>query len=238
MNIEQTLSTLRLHGMSSQWLGLKQAGGLANLSLSEGLELLLQAEAEHRQNSRTQRLIKNAAFRYQACLGEIHYPPQRTSIKNTVHMLSRGEYIEKGQGVLITGATGCGKSYIASALGYQACLLGYKTRYFNMQKLILRLNMARAEGTIFKFMEALAKTHLLILDDFGLSPLEGQPRLDLLEIVEDRHGQKATIIASQLPVSSWYDVIGENTIADAILDRITTTAHRIELTGESLRKNL
>lgn len=147
-----------------------------------------------------------------------------------------GTYLANGDAVLISGASGAGKSFLASALGHQACAQGYKVAYYNLQKLLLRTKMSRIDGSIYKFMEKLSRTELLILDDFGLTHLEQQQRIDLMEIIEDRHGRKSTIIASQLPVASWYDVIGEDTIADAILDRLVHTAYRIELKGESLRK--
>jgi DNA replication protein DnaC len=136
----------------------------------------------------------------------------------------------------ITGSTGCGKSFLASALGHQACAQGHKVAYYNVQKLLLKTKISRIEGTILKFFEFISKTDLLILDDFGLTHLEQQQQLDLMEMIEDRHGTSSTIIASQLPVSSWYDVIGEETIADAILDRLVHTSYRVELKGESLRK--
>jgi len=144
--------------------------------------------------------------------------------------------VSKGEIVTILGASGAGKSFLASALGHQACAQGYKVAYYNLQKLLLRTKMSRIDGSIYKFMEKLSRTELLILDDFGLTHLEQQQRMDLMEIIEDRHSRKSTIIASQLPVASWYDVIGEETIADAILDRLVHTAYRIELKGESLRK--
>jgi DNA replication protein DnaC len=150
--------------------------------------------------------------------------------------LATGDYVRKGEAVLVTGASGCGKSFLASALGYQACRQGFTTAYHNMQKLLVHLKLTRADGSIIKFFDRLAKTDLLIIDDFGLSVLQGQQQTDFLEIIEDRHAKKATIIASQLPVASWFDVIGEAIIADAILDRIVHTAHRFELKGESLRR--
>ena len=156
--------------------------------------------------------------------------------KAMITTLATGEYLTKGESVLITGSTGCGKSFLVSALGHQACVQGYKVAYFNIQKLMQKTKMARIEGTIYKFFEKIAKTNLLILDDFGLVHLEKHQQLDLMELIEDRHGRASTIIASQLPVASWFDVIGEETIADAILDRLVHTSYRIELKGESLRK--
>lgn len=150
--------------------------------------------------------------------------------------LATGEYIPKGEAILISGATGTGKSFLASALGHHACSQGYKVAYYNLQKLLLKTKMSRIDGTIYKFFEKLSKADLLILDDFGLTHLEQQQRMDFMEIIEDRHASAATIIASQLPVANWYDVIGEETIADAILDRMVHTSYRIELKGESLRK--
>lgn len=238
MKIETQLSQLRLHGMNDSWQALQETKRYHELTLTEGLDILLQAELQNRENKRFERLRKNARFRYQASVEELHIDASRGLDKEMIATLAMGEYLTKGESILITGATGCGKSFIASALGHQACAQGYKVAYFNVQKLFLKTKMARIEGSIYKFFEKISKTNLLILDDFGLTHLELQQQLDLMEIIEDRHGKASTIIASQLPVGSWFDIIGEATIADAILDRFVHTSYRIELKGESLRKKL
>ncbi|AHM59299.1 DNA replication protein [Flammeovirgaceae bacterium 311] len=234
--IETQLNSLRLYGMSRHWQGLLETRRSHELTLTEGLQLLLQAEDDYRSDKRFERLQKNARFRYQASIEELNLEASRGLDKGLISSLATGEYLSKGESVLISGATGCGKSFLASALGHQACAQGYRVAYYNVQKLLLRSKMSRLDGTIYKFMEKLSKTDLLILDDFGLTHLEQQQRLDLMEIIEDRHGKASTVIASQLPVASWYDVIGEDTIADAILDRLVHGSYRIELKGESLRK--
>jgi DNA replication protein DnaC len=238
MQIETQFGQLRLHGMNRSWKALLETRRQSELNLEEGLEILLQAELQDRENRRFERLQKSARFRYQASIEEIRYDASRGIDKTLISRLASGDYLDKGESVLITGATGCGKSFIASALGHQACAQGYKVAYFNTQKLLMKTKMSRAEGTIFKLFENLSKTKLLILDDFGLTHLEHQQQLDLMEMIEDRHAKSSTIISSQLPVSSWFDVIGEETIADAILDRLVHTSHRLELKGESLRKTL
>lgn len=234
--IHEQLSQLRLHGMAQRLQEIWQSKRAHEISFNDGLQLLLQAESDERDNRRFTRLQKNASFRYQASLEEINCDAKRGLDKTLMAELSTSAYLSRGESILITGATGCGKSYLASALGLHACQLGFKVVYYNMQKLFLRTKMFRAEGTIIKFMDKLAKADLLILDDFGLTQLDRQQQLDLMEIIEDRHGKKSTIVASQLPVASWYDVIGEETIADAILDRLINTSYRIELKGDSLRK--
>jgi DNA replication protein DnaC len=236
MQIESQLSRLRLHGMSRTWQALLETRRQHELSLSDGLELLLQAEEQERTNNRFERLRKNARFRYQSSIEELTMDASRGMDKALISALATGEYLSKGESVLITGSTGCGKSFLASALGHQACAQGYKVAYYNMQKLLLKTKISRIEGTIDKFFENISKMDLLILDDFGLTHLEKQQQLDLMEMIEDRHGKSSTMIASQLPVASWYDVIGEETIADAILDRLVHTSYRIEFKGESLRK--
>lgn len=234
--IEQQLTQLRLHGMKRQWQSLLEMKEHHTLSLSEGLELLLQHELEDRENRRFDRLKNQAKFRYQAAVEEFNYSAERALNKEQISRLAMGDYIRKGEAVLITGATGCGKSFIASGLGHHACMQGFKVMYSNFLKLMKELKLARIDGTIHAMLNRIAKKDLLILDDFGISHLDHQQQLDLMEIIEDRHAKKSTIIASQLPVGSWYEIIGEATIADAILDRLVHTSHRIELKGKSLRK--
>jgi DNA replication protein DnaC len=236
--IETQMNRLKLHGMAKAWIALQESRKNQTLSLTEGLQLLLQSEELEKDNRRFRRLEHGAQFRYKASLEQLKLDRTRGLGDLLLASLATGDYLTKGESVLITGATGCGKSYLASALGHQACLLGFKAAYFNTQKLMLKTKMVRLEGTAIKFFERIAKMDLLILDDFGLTHLEKQHRLDLMEFIEDRHGKKSTIIVSQLPVKSWYEIIGEETLADAILDRLVHSSHRIELTGESLRKKL
>lgn len=238
MDIDSQMTQLRLHGMQRSWQGLIETRQHLELSLADGLQVLLHGENEDRTNRRFQRLVKNARFRYQASIEELHMDGSRGMDKALISRLATGQYLSDGESVLISGATGCGKSFLASALGNRACMQGYKVGYFNLQKLLIKIKMARVEGSILKFFDKLAKMDLLILDDFGLSHFSQQHCLDLMELTEDRHSRKSTIIASQLPVASWYDVFEEETIADAILDRLIHSSHRIELTGESLRKKL
>jgi DNA replication protein DnaC len=232
------LTSLRLHGMARVWQNLQETRQLHETSLEDGIQLMLQSEEQERVNRRSERLTKNARFRYQASLEELQPSSTRGLERALVNQLATGEYINQGQAILITGATGCGKSFMASALGHQACAQGYKVAYYNLQKLLIKTKMARVDGSIYKLLEQISKTDLLIIDDFGLTHLEYQQQMDIMEIIEDRHAKKSTIIASQLPVASWYDVIGEETIADAILDRLVHSSFRVELKGDSLRKKL
>jgi len=237
-SIKSKLISLRLTGMAQQWQSLEELRQTDKLTLSDGIELLLQAEADKRNENRYQRLIKNASFRYRAFVEEINVDPLRGIDKSLVVRLATGDYIKNGDTVIITGATGCGKSYLASAFGNHACKQGYNVSYYNMQKLLAKLKVARIDGSIIKLFDRLAKTDLLIIDDFGLTALQGQQQTDFLEIIEDRHAKCSTVIASQLPVANWFDLFEDQVIADAILDRLVHTAHRFELKGESLRKKI
>jgi DNA replication protein DnaC len=236
--IENQLRQLRLQGMLSTWTAMRETRQHHQLDFEQGLEMLLQAEDQDRTNRRFERLQKSAKFRYQATIEELSLDTSRGINTSQITDLTTGNYLKKGESVLITGSTGCGKSFLASALGHQACSQGNKVLYFNTQKLLMQTKMSRIDGSFLKLFEKLGKANLLILDDFGLSHLDKQQQMDLMEIIEDRHNVSSTIIASQLPVGSWYEVIGEATIADAILDRLVHTSHRIELKGESLRKKL
>ena len=197
---------------------------------------LIQSEWDDRQNRTTLRLITNARFRYNASIESLHYNNNRNLDKNQILRYADCSYIKTYENIFITGSTGIGKSYIATALGNHACILGYKVMYANTNKLFSRLKMAKANGLYVKEMAKIERQDLLILDDFGLQPLDTTNRNILMEIIEDRHGKGATIITLQLPVSKWYEVIGEQTVTDAILDRIVHSAYRIEIKGESLRK--
>ena len=189
-----------------------------------------------RHNRRIARQIFYAKFRYKAAIEEINYEVARNIDRNLVQRLADCSFIGRNENLLVTGSTGIGKSYIATALGYQACIMGYRVLYASTPKLFARLKMAKADGTYIKEIAKIEKQQLLILDDFAIQPFDAPSRAALMEIIEDRHGKTSLIITSQLPVSAWYDVIGDRTIADAILDRIVHDAHRMELNGESMRK--
>ena len=234
--IKSEMTALRLSGMAETLKTLQESRQVEELSLSDGLRLLLQGERDQREARRYERLLKNAAFRYQATLEEVSFDASRGLSKTQILSLATGNYIRNGESILITGATGCGKSFVATSFGYQACKQGFSVNYFSMQKLMAKIKIARIEGVMIRFFEKLAKTDLLILDDFGIGSMDSQQQLDFMEIIEDRHARKATIIASQMPPANWFDLFSDETVADAFMDRMIHTSHRIELKGESLRK--
>lgn len=197
---------------------------------------LVEAERQNRTHHRTQLFLKLSKLRYAGSLEEISYASQRNLTKEQVLQLSDCAYIDRSENILISGATGAGKSFLACALGYQACVMGYKTLYLNLNRFTEKIMLAKLDGTFVKLLNQLDRASLLILDDFGLAPMDQNTRLALLQILEDRYNKKSIIIASQLPISKWHEYIAEPTLADAIMDRLLANAHRFELKGESLRK--
>lgn len=239
MNNQQTIeqmNEMKLYGMLRAFQTTMETNQLQSFTPDQMISQLIQAEWEDRQQRRITRNLKAAHFRYQAVVEDIDFLHARNLDKNLMLRLADCSYLDKKENVLITGLTGVGKSYIASALGNQACLKGYKVVYFNTGKLFSMLKRAKADASYHKVISRIEKQDLLILDDFGLQPLDNEKRLALMEIIEDRIGIKSTIITAQVPVAKWYDIIGENTIADAILDRLVHDSHRIQLEGESMRK--
>jgi DNA replication protein DnaC len=241
MNTQQTLQQMRelkLSGMAGAYGAFltlpyeQQSAAPFHITLAS----LIEAELLERHNRRMLSSIRSARFRYQASIEEIEYLPERNLDKNLLLQLSEMSFVKRAENVLVSGATGSGKSFLSTALGYRACEQGYKVGYYSMPKLLQQLQLCRADGSILKMMKGLEKLHLLILDDWGIYPMDSATKLSLLQLIEDRHGKQATLITSQLPVSKWYDYIAEPTIADAIMDRVLQKAHRIELKGESMRK--
>ena len=232
----QKLEEMRFIGFTRAYREMTETGVDREFTTDEVIAHLVEAEWDDRYNRRLQRLIARARFRYQASFEELNFSSRRNLDKNQLLRFSSCDWITKSQNIIITGSTGVGKSFIASALGYQGCQHGYKVLYCNCLKLFDELKIAKADGSYIKQISKIEKLDLLILDDFGLKPLDSNQRLMLLEIFEDRHGKKSTIITSQLPVNKWFEIIGEPTIADAILDRLVHSSHRIKLEGESMRK--
>jgi len=232
----EKIKKLKLLGMARAYQTSLENNKLQQLSADELITLLVEAEWDDRLNRNIERRLRNAKFRYQSSIETIDFGADRNLDRNQMMRFAECTYIRKQENILITGSTGIGKSHIATALGHQACTLGFKVYYANMAKLFSKLKMGKADGSYIREISRIERQDLLILDDFGLLPIDNQNRSALMEIIEDRHKKASMIITSQLPVNRWHEVIGEKTIADAILDRIVHDAHRIELKGESLRK--
>ncbi len=230
------LNTLKLIGMANALKDQEQVDEIASLSFHERLGLMIDREMLERENRRLAIRLKRAKLRERACFEDVDYRHARGLDKSMMMALSSCKWIRDHHSVLIEGATGVGKTYIACALAHKACLEGYTTIYARLPRLLGEITVARADGRYGKVMKAFAKTDLIVLDDLGLMPLTAENRRDLLEIVEDRNGLRSTIVTSQLPVSKWYDAIGDPTLADAILDRLVHNAYKIILKGESMRK--
>jgi len=235
-NTLDKLRKMKFFGMFHAFKTCLETGQTTEYTTDELLAHLVEAEWDDRQNRRIDRSIFYARFRYKASIESIHYHADRSIDRNQIMRLADCSFIGRYENLLITGSTGIGKSYVASAIGHQACIMGYRVLYASTPKLFAKLKMAKADGSYIKEIAKVERQQLLILDDFGIQPFDAQSRAALMEIIEDRHGKTSLIITSQLPVSKWYEVIGEKTIADAILDRIVHDAHRIELKGESMRK--
>ena len=232
------MKELRLHGMASAFQMAIESGNTNQYTIDEFLTHLVDAEWNDRNERKRIRLTRAAAFRYQASLAELDYTEKRNLDKNMMLRLSDCRWITEAKDILITGATGLGKSFIGSALGHHACDQGYRVMYRSTGRLMGSLKEGKRDGSYLKLLEKIYKADVLILDDFGLSTFDEKARLALLDILEDRHGRKPTLILSQLPVASWHGLIGDSTIADAIMDRIVYGAHRIELKGASYRKKM
>jgi len=234
--ILEQLKELKLTGMHKALAEQLNMPDIESMDFMDRLGLLVDREITERANRRLQTRLKKARLRQQACFEDIDFRTPRGLDKKLMLSLASCDWIRKAHNILITGATGTGKSYIACALAHKACLEGHTARYLRLPRLMEAITIPRADGSYGKLMLDLARTDLIILDDWGLAAMVKQQRHDLLEILEDRHGLKSTLVTSQLPVEAWHEYIGDPTLADAILDRLVHNAYKINLKGESMRK--
>ena len=230
------LQTLRLMGMYKALQEQMKTPGIEELSFEERLGLLVDREITEREDRRLQTRLRKAKLKQRACIEDIDYRAPRGLDKALIQQLASGRWIREGLNLIIQGPTGVGKTWIACALAHKACQEGYTAHYLRLPRLFEELHLAHGDGRFPKLMAGFAKTDLLILDDWGLAKLHAEQRRDLLELIDDRHGNRSTLITSQLPVDHWHEVIGDPTLADAILDRLVHNAYRIQLKGESMRK--
>lgn len=231
-----TLRSLKLTGMADAYTQQLEQPDIQRLSFDERLALLVDRETTHRESRRQRRLLQLARLRQSACVEDIDYQHKRGLERSVVASLIACDWIRSRHNLHITGPTGAGKSWLACAFGHQACRQGLSVRYERTPRLLDGLRIARGDGSFHRRLALLARTDLLILDDFGIKPLQQSERHDLLELIEDRHGLRSTLITSQLPIGAWHEYLNDPTVADALLDRLTSGAHRLELKGESMRK--
>lgn len=240
MILEETmekLQAMKMHGMAKALHEQTLQPETASLSFEQRLGLLVDQEWICRENRKLSYRLGRAKLRIkEACVEAIDYQIPRGLKKSALLRLTNSDWVVHRQNVIVTGPTGCGKSFIACALAHKACRNGYSAMYFRLSRLLEEMALCRADGSYGRRLQQIARFNLLVLDDWGLSPLREAERRDLLEILEDRHDISSTIIASQMPISQWHEMIGEPTFADAILDRVVHNAHKIHLKGESLRK--
>lgn len=232
----EKMKRMKLYGMHRSFQNVLDASSMNNLTTDELLAQLIESEWDDRHNRAVSRGLRNAKFRYKAAVEMIDYSIDRGLDQNFINRLAECDFIKQRQNIIVTGSTGTGKSFLASAIGNQACLLGFKVLYANTGRLINQLKLAKADGTSLQELARIEKQDLLILDDFGIQPFDSISRMILMDVIEDRHSVHSTIIAGQVPISAWHDIIGDETMADAILDRIVHDAHKVELKGDSLRK--
>ncbi len=231
------MAALGLTGMADAWKALAEQDPGQSLDRNEWLGLMLDREASARADKRFANRLRNAKMRFpNACIEDTNFAASRGLDRRQVLALAQGEWIKAKEQIILTGQTGTGKTWLACAFGHQAARLDHTVLYVRMPRLFEDMAMARLDGRFPKLVDKLARVQLLILDDWGTHGLTDQQRLDLLELFEERYQRRSTIITAQLPVSGWHDMIGEPTIADAILDRIVHNAHRIDLKGDSLRR--
>lgn len=225
-----------MKGMADCYRALQQMSLTERPTIDQFVAQMAESEKQYRNQRRTELYLKTSKLRYNAVLEDVICSEDRNLTKDTLLKIMDCGFINRAENILIDGKTGCGKSYLACAIGRQACFMGYRVEYFSMNKFIERIALAKLEGTLLKVVNRIERNDLVIFDDFGLQPLDNNSRLALLQILEDCYQRKSVIVASQLPVAKWYDYIAEPTLADAILDRLLANASRIELKGDSLRR--
>ena len=230
------LHALKLTGMAAALADQSATPDITDLSFEERLGLLVDREMTERDNRRMSSRLRRAKLRHAAILEDIDYRNSRGLDKGLVQSLASCQWVKEHLNVLITGPTGVGKTWLACALAHKACREGYTAQYVRLTRLLRELTIAKGDGQYSKLLTSLAKVDVLILDDWGLMKLSAENRRDLLEVLEDRHGRRSTIATSQLPIEEWHGVIGDATLADAILDRLVHNAYKINLRGESMRK--